>query len=74
MNTLEFIARRYKWQRTLTLAQLRHMAQYQNTLTLRDFRRTREEQKRIMEKEGGYELCFECLEIERRLKLAGVLK
>jgi len=67
-----------KWQRTLTIKQLRHMRDNQNTLTLREFKDQRIKQKSMKAESdaAGFtyaEPCWECWEIERRLKVAGVL-
>jgi hypothetical protein len=64
-----------RWQKALTKKQLAHMREFQNTLTLRDFKKIRIHQK-VMEKkseaDGFFSIaCHDCNEIERRLVAAG---
>lgn len=60
--------RTMKWQKTLTLKQLRHMEEWQSSFTLRAFKDQRKKQKVMAVP------CWDCVEIERRLVLAGAMK
>jgi hypothetical protein len=65
-----------KWQKALTKKQLAHMREFQDTLTLRDFKKLRIAQKkmeRTSEERGFFTIaCHECNDIERRLREKGV--
>jgi hypothetical protein len=65
-----------RWQKTLTKAQLKHLREYQDTLTLREFKLNRIAQKKfeVQMRESGLfaPACGECNEIETRLLRRGV--
>ena len=63
-----------KWQQTITLKQLRHLKEQQDTLTLRAFKVNRAAQIAMKEQYPDTEPCWTCWEVERRLIVAGVLK
>jgi hypothetical protein len=61
-----------KWQKALTKKQLAHMREWQDTLTLRDFKKLRiaqREMERNSAARGHFSIsCHDCNEIERRLR------
>jgi hypothetical protein len=65
-----------RWQKALTKKQLAHMREFQNTLTLREFKTLRIYQKgqeKKSEADGFFSIaCHDCNEIERRLREKGV--
>jgi hypothetical protein len=61
------IKRTAKWMKYLTIAELRHMKDWQKSLTLKSFVVNREYQT----KSNGI-ICWECKTIEKKLLKAGV--
>lgn len=61
-----------KWQKPLTLKQLKHMKEM-NVPTLAGFKRLRIKQRELAARfdDPLWRICPECHEIERRLKAAG---
>ena len=68
-----------KWMKHLTIAELKHMKELQDTLSLRSFLKNRKAQKEWEAKARAdgfdhFTACHDCNHIEFKLQEAGVLK
>lgn len=61
-----------KWQKKLTKKELDHIRETTNHLSLREFKRNREEQIKLMVEKGWSEPCFECRTIALKLGVEAV--
>ena len=57
-----------KWMKCLTAAEIKHLKENMERVTLERFKLTREEQRRLTNK-GGMEACLTCKLIARKLGL-----
>jgi len=62
-----------KWMKHLTIKELKHMKENQDSLSLRSFKVNREHQKKFDAENRGMRACLACNHIAYKLMDAGVL-